>query len=323
MEKNRIRRKHAIFLVLAALMTVALAVSCGKDTEIIYVPYEEPPPDPYVLPEPLSNLKMTLGSPIRAAGFSDGHILTTDYRQGAVYFINSSTLEVDTGFRVLDRPTGLFYAGGKIYVSHESDGSVGVYSTQGRMLKRFGSGSGAVGLPNDLAVDEAAGLVFVVDTRNASVKRFTITGAYTGEISPSTANTAEDLFRPAGIALDTSAQRVYVSDYGPYTGLFTGYQPQIQVYDYAGNYVKSILPSAGYELSSPQGLAIDSTGDLYVADSFLRKVVVYGPSGTGIGNIGAGILNAPLDVLLDETSGDVFVTNNRTGSIEVFRGAMK
>jgi len=323
MRKHAFREMQALFLVLAALMALLLAVSCGKETELIFVPHEEPPPDSYTLPAPLSNLRMSLSSPIRAAGFSDGHILTTDYREGAVYFINASTLAVDTGFRVLGRPTGVFYAGGKIYVSHESDGSVGVYSTQGRLLRRLGSGMGAVGLPNDLAVDEAAGLVFVVDTGNASVKRFTVTGAYTGEIPPPGAAVAEDLYRPTGIALDKSAQRVYVSDYGPYLGLFTGYQPQIQVYDYAGNYVKTILPSPGYELSSPQGMAIDNTDNLYVADSFLHKVVVYDSSGTGIGNIGAGILNAPLDVTLDEASGDVFVTDNRTGSIKVFRGGMK
>ena len=40
--------------------------------------------------------------------------------------------------------------------------------------------------------------------------------------------------------------------------------------------------------------------------------------GTGVGE-----LFLPLDVAIDEYEGDIFVTNNRMGRIEVFRGAVR
>jgi hypothetical protein len=67
---------------------------------------------------------------------------------------------------------------------------------------------------------------------------------------------------------------------------------------------------------------VDDLGRIFVADVLLAKVLVFDRETLEqVGELGGGAgdptLFVPLDVAVD-TDGDVFVTSNRTRSVEVF-----
>ncbi len=114
-----------------------------------------------------------------------------------------------------------------------------------------------------------------------------------------------------------------MSDYGDPSGSFGVNIPaRVQIFDYDARDLGGISGT----FSRPQGLAVDGSGHIFLADAF-RGVVLVFDRATGselkiLGGFGSGPgqLFLPWDVVIDGTSKDVFVTSNRPGRVEVFRG---
>jgi hypothetical protein len=178
---------------------------------------------------------------------------------------------------------------------------------------------------NDLGVDERTQRVFVVDTGDRKVKVFDNRGNFLYAFP----ETGPLLMNPTGIAVDGVMQEVLVSDYGDPSGSFRpATPPRIMIFGFGGDYRGQIDSVRGtpYFFSRPQGLGVDGLGRIFVADAFLGTVLVFSRSGTGIATVGAPgddptQLRLPLDLVIDRSSGDLFVTSHMTGRVEVFRGA--
>ncbi len=104
---------------------------------------------------------------------------------------------------------------------------------------------------------------------------------------------------------------------------------RVQIFDYAGNHLKSISGKAGMtkkRFSRPQGLAVDGQGHIFLVDCLIGRVLVLdrntGATIKSLGTYGRsgapGEMALPLDVVIDSRTKNVFVTNNRLGRIEVF-----
>jgi DNA-binding beta-propeller fold protein YncE/subtilisin family serine protease len=61
-------------------------------------------------------------------------------------------------------------------------------------------------------------------------------------------------------------------------------------------------------LSGPQGVTLDSSGNLLVADKGNNRIEKFSPTGTYLGQFGAGVLNAPSDIAI-APSGYIWVTD--------------
>jgi DNA-binding beta-propeller fold protein YncE len=77
------------------------------------------------------------------------------------------------------------------------------------------------------------------------------------------------LFSPSGVAVDEASRRVFLAD---------AESPRVFVLDFEGNYLESWGPTGGFK--RPAGLALDSTGRLYVADVMGKSVYVFNIDGS-------------------------------------------
>ena len=277
-----------------------------------------------VFAEPAPNAKKPgvhqLYNPMRLALTPEGNLLVSDYHLGMIVTINSKDLKATRWFPVEGKPLGVAYAKGHIYVGNASKKCVEVYARGGKKLFRL---DGVVKHPTDIAVDEKDNYVFVVDGAGKSVKVFhSIKGTFIRAIPSSPDNNI--LAGPTGIAVDPVNKEVFVSDYGDDS---LNIKPRIQVFDYNGNVLDTISGKKGMfgmRFSRPQGLAVDGAGHVFMVDCYSGEIMAFdryngsllktlGGFGTGPGQ-----LQLPLDIVINPNSNDIFVTNNRAATIEIF-----
>jgi len=262
-------------------------------------------------------LPVSLTSPVRLTG-SGAQLAATDYQTQYVFLYDKYTMQSEPSFAIPGAPLAIGKAGSLLYIGNETSGSVEVYNFAGTWQFDLGGAKGLIGQPQDLAIDEGAGFVFVVDGAAKNVKIFDLAGTAMGTIAD-----AARIYNPTAVALDTVNLLVFISDYGKINTAF-GNPARVHTYTYTGTYVRSITGSSG-GFSRPQGVTYDD-GHLFVVDAVLGQVLIF-DSTTGaklkaLGSFGSGPgeLQLPLDVAVDAVSKDVYVTNNRQGRIEVFAG---
>jgi autotransporter-associated beta strand protein len=224
------------------------------------------------------------------------------------------------------------------------DGSNNLYITDGPRVRKVTASTGIIntiagpntipgdGYLQDLFVD-GSGNVFVTDfynnvvhkiASNGSVTTVIGTGAYgfSGDGGPATSATFKNL---RGIAKDTSGN-IYVADRYNYrvrkdtvsTGIISTFAGSGK-----GNFWGDGGPATSAGINNPEGVAFDSSGNMYIADTFnnrVRKVTTGGIistfAGTGLagfsGDGGAATsarLNEPISVAVD-SHGNVFVSDS-------------
>jgi sugar lactone lactonase YvrE len=227
---------------------------------------------------------------------------------------------------------------GNVYVADSGNSTLrkvtpdGVVTTlAGRAGKRGsadGTGSAArFSRPFGVAVD-SVGNVYVADTSNNTLRKVTPGGAVTtlaglagSSGSADGTGSAARFYWPWGVAVD-SAGNVYVADYWNQTirevtpaGVVTTLAGR------AGYYGRADGPGGAARFYFPEGVAVDSAGNVYVADTWnhtIREVTPggvvttlagrAGSSGSGDGTGSAAQFNAPSGVAVD-SAGNVYVAD--------------
>jgi streptogramin lyase len=246
-----------------------------------------------------------------------------------------------------DWPSGVAVdSAGKVYVGDRGNHTIrkvtpdGVVTTPAGQPGRWGSadgtGSGAqFDWPSGVAVD-SAGNLYVADSGNCTIRKVTPGGVVTtvaglADIWGSTDGTgsAARFDGPWGVAVD-SAGNVYVAD--TYNDTIRKVTPGGVVTTLAG-----LAESSGTndgtgstaQFNYPSGVAVDSAGNLYVADtdnSTIRKVTpdgvvttLAGQAGTWGSNDGTGSaarFNGPQGVAVD-SAGNVYVADRYNDAIRI------
>ena len=249
----------------------------------------------------------------------------------------------------LNFPTGVAVdASGNLFIADRGNSVIRKVSTSGVITTVAGNGtygySGDGGSataaelywPSSVAVD-ASGNLFIADNWNNRIRKVSTSGVITTVAGNGTsgyngdggsADSAE-LSNPYGVAVDASGN-LFIADWGnnrirkvSTSGIIT---------TVAGNGTSGYSGDGGSadsaELYYPVGVAVDASGNLFIADEYnhrIRKVSTSGVITTVAGKIGAGgysgdggsataaELSTPLGVAVD-ASGNLFIAdklNNR------------
>jgi sugar lactone lactonase YvrE len=252
----------------------------------------------------------------------------------------------------LEFPVGIALdSSGNIYVADPGAVSVFVYSagSHGNAAPTAIIGGGSTGLnsPEGIAVDSTPGNIYVSDASGSVFVYPPLLGSGWVSGPPamySVAPTATisggntGLATPEGIALDSS-DSIYVANSGPWT--VTVYTQSQMISGCSGTpSTCNLTPSAtisgpATDLSNPEGVALDSGGNIYVADGDAAdSVTVYSPLG-GAGwaagspatysvapkaaistTMTTGLIN-PQGVALD-SSGNIYVADVDAKSVFVY-----
>src|ERR1022692_4454379 len=180
-----------------------------------------------------------------------------------------------------------------------------------------------VGGLQSVAVDQATHEIYVLNRTGEAVEKFQETGKY-ADVQITGGETPQEAFSFAtyysSVAVDNSllgvnSGYVYVADTGNHvvdrfngvTGAF-----ECQISGSATPSAKECNGPAGSETPQeelkPTGMAVDSSGNLYVADHANNVIDKFSPAGAYIGQISDPHITGPASIALDG-SGNLYVTN--------------
>jgi DNA-binding beta-propeller fold protein YncE len=118
------------------------------------------------------------------------------------------------------------------------------------------------------------GSVYVTDTWNNRIQKFTANGQFIKMWTTGQAGQADVFYGPRGLAVDAKG-RVYVADTG---------NKRIVVFDADGNFLTQ-FGSDGMEagqFDEPVGVTVDASGNVYVTDTWNQRVQTFSPSPDGM-----------------------------------------
>ena len=205
--------------------------------------------------------------------------------------------------------------------------------------------------PQGVAVN-ARGDVFIADTYNNVVREVSPWGfisTYAGDGNPGYRGDGgpavrAELSSPTGLAVDALGN-LYIADSGnnvirrvSTNGVITTVAGDVaadQSSGGLGGFSGDGGPATQARLNSPQGIAVDQAGDLFIADTFnnaIREVTpggiistvvnsagTKGSSGNG-GPAAAAELNTPFGVSVDASTGDLYIADTSNNKLRVVTG---
>lgn len=131
----------------------------------------------------------------------------------------------------------------------------------------WGSAPGQFASPRGIAVDQATGWVYVVDSYNNCIQKFGSDGSLLDHWG-SNGQYAGQFYAPWAVAVDYEGN-VYVVEYG---------NCRVQKFDSDGSYLTQWGSggSGDGQFNSPSGVAVHPNGSIYVADTGNNRIQVFG-----------------------------------------------
>lgn len=246
-----------------------------------------------------------------------GRIYVTDMSRQALFVFDPAAGKLELwenaeGLTRFAAPVAVAARNGAVYVSDAALGIVARLARDGTPGAAFGRG--VLARPTGIALDAAQGALYVADTAAHDIKVFAPDGRLERVIGRRGEGPAEFNF-PTHLALADG--RLYVTD---------TMNSRIQVLDAASGRFEREFGARGLyvgNLVRPKGLALDTEGNVYVAESYHDHLLVFDRHGRflmGIGGVGAGTgkFYLPAGVWTDSLN-RVFVADMFNGRVVLFQ----
>ncbi len=319
-------RKHIVLLVVV-LATMACGPRLKKEAADLVWP--SPPDEPKIQYKGAVKNAVDVGAktdgfvalkkPYGVAVDKAGRICVTD--EGRVLLFDpvkheQTYLGHKQGPGKLTEPLGIAVSrGGNIFVTDLAARKVFVYSPDGTFLAAIG-GANAFDSPCGIAIDDALGRIYVVDSKKHRVSVYSLDGFSALGVIGSRGVGKDGRFNfPTNAAVDSRGD-LYVVD----TGNF-----RVQVFDKNGKYVRSIgkLGNRPGFFARPKGIAVDSEDHVYVADAAFQNVQVFDPTGRlllffGTGGWGPGRFTLPAGMTIDSRD-RLYIVDQWPGNVQMFQ----
>lgn len=219
----------------------------------------------------------------------------------------------------LNGPSGLALDNeGNVYVADSGNNRIQKFTSDGEFLETFGTlvddpdnlENHEFYSPRDIAI-YSNGDIFVADTFNLRIQRFSSTWEYISTIKIDDIDISENYLRPFGIAIDTNDQLI-----------ITGHN-KVFVTDLDGNVIEEF---GGWGMNegkfyNPSGVAVNDQGIIYVADSSNDRIQMFNMNGTFLNVIGVkqrapGYFSNPNGIAI--VNDDVYVADGSNFRIQKF-----
>lgn len=196
-------------------------------------------------------------------------------------------------------------ASGDVYVIDPGNHRVQRFNGAGAYLGQWSQGYGGLTFEDPRGLVIAGGEVLVSDPLKGYVSRFDASGAYLGYFSGPSNRWRESAFgaglqiTPAGLGTNPSGTALVLADTEgsnvsvrtPPAGALVRRLPQ--------NLWSPFPGTATNQFYAPTDAAVDSAGNVYVADSMNRRVTKYGANGVLVGVFASGTFERPISVAVD------------------------
>ncbi len=219
----------------------------------------------------------------------------------------------------LNRPQGLATDNeGNIYIADTGNNRIVKTDSLGNFIKEtggFGWGEGQFNQPTDLTLDYGLNL-YVVDSQNKRLTRLDKNLNFISVISlrdpvgePQALADFRGLGTLYGVAINSSGE-IFLSD------IENDWIVKLNsFFEYES--VWGSFTSGEGALLDPQGINLDQSGKLYVADSGKKRVVVFDPFGNYLKEFGTEVLQHPQGVAIS-ASGQILVADSKENQIVIF-----
>ena len=197
----------------------------------------------------------------------------------------------------------------RVFITDSTAGKVFVFSPKGKFIKGFPAGS----RPTGIAINKAAGLVYVSDTVAHAVNIYTLDGKLAGSFGKLGILEGEFNY-PVDITIDREGM-VYVVDSMNF---------RVQIFDKDGRFNSSFgrHGDGTGDFGRPKGVAVDVDGNIYVADALFDTIQIFDRQGTFLLNFGsigktAGRFWLPSGLFID-SGNKIYVGDSYNSRVQVF-----
>ncbi len=191
--------------------------------------------------------------------------------------------------------------------------SSNAYTTPPDFLFEWGIEGGYVMNPRGITVNDS-GYIFVSDPFNDSVQVFKPDGTHIMNLEEKSGISLND---PSGITVNSS-NYIYVAEQGE-----MGINPRVRIFKPGGEFITQFgsWGTGDGEFLRPMGIAINSTGHVYIGDADKNGIQVFSPNGDFLFKFGVpigsdGDITRPWSVAINQTD-HVYVLSSNT-FIKVF-----
>jgi C1A family cysteine protease/sugar lactone lactonase YvrE len=207
-------------------------------------------------------------------------------------------------------------ASDQIYVADMGNNRIQKFSSTGTLIKQWGesgSGNGQLNSPQGIAVD-SVGYVYVADTNNNRIQKFSGDGMYVAQWTPS-----YPVYNPTAIAVDTRNDVLFVTNWSNHVQKLTLTSTTGSLIAQWGS---GVAGDGDGQFQSPGGIAVDGSGNVYVADTYNHRIQKFTGNGDfltkwGTHGTGNGQFQFPHGIKIDG-SGNVIVADTSNFRVQKF-----